>query len=292
MPWEVAKNFIDYVLDHETDPDFAYESVVWDFIGGEPFLEIELIDKICDYLKARMFELNHHWFNSYRFSFSTNGINYDSPKVQRFIAKNKMHLSLTITIDGTKRKHNMNRLWREDGKGARRGSYDDVVKNIPLWLQQFPEAATKVTVSSQDLAYVCESVMHIYSLGIKNVYINCVYENVWKDGDDILLEEQLRHLADRIIDGGLYETSFCSFFDRTIGHPIDSRQNINWCGAGKTLAVDAAGIFYPCIRFAKFSLREKLPIIVGNVTDGLNKNLLRPFEWLQRDLQSTKECFE
>ena len=30
MPWEVAKTFIDYVLDHETDPDFAYESVVWD----------------------------------------------------------------------------------------------------------------------------------------------------------------------------------------------------------------------------------------------------------------------
>ena len=134
--------------------------------------------------------------------------------------------------------------------------------------------------------------MHIYSLGIKNVYINCVYENVWKDGDDILLEKQLKQLADLIIDDDLYETSFCSFFDRTIGHPIDSRQNINWCGAGKTLAVDAAGWFYPCIRYAKFSLREKSPIIVGNVTDGLNRNLLRPFEWLQRDLQSTKECFE
>ena len=49
MSWETAKIFIDYVLDHENDPDFAYESVIWDFIGGEPFLEIELIDKICDY---------------------------------------------------------------------------------------------------------------------------------------------------------------------------------------------------------------------------------------------------
>lgn len=29
------------------------ESVIWDFIGGEPFLEIDLIDRICDYLKTR-----------------------------------------------------------------------------------------------------------------------------------------------------------------------------------------------------------------------------------------------
>lgn len=292
MSWDTARKVVDYILTNEHDEQFDHPSVIFAFIGGEPFLEIDLIDRICDYLKMQMYLRNHHWFNSYRFSITTNGINYHSPKVQHFIEKNKKHLSLTITIDGTKQKHDMNRLWRDNGKGERRGSYDDVVKNIPLWLQQFPEAATKVTVSSQDLPYVCESVMHIYSLGIKNVYINCVYENVWKDGDDILLEKQLKQLADRIIDGNLYNSFFCSFFDRTIGHPIDSRQNINWCGAGKTLAVDAAGLFYPCIRFAKFSLREKSSIIVGNVTDGLNRNLLRPFEWLQRDLQSTKECFE
>ena len=44
MSWETAKEFIDYVLSREDE--FREESVVWDFIGGEPFLEIELIDKI------------------------------------------------------------------------------------------------------------------------------------------------------------------------------------------------------------------------------------------------------
>ena len=69
MSWDVAKRAIDYILDHEAD--MKEESVIWDFIGGEPFLEIDLIDKICDYLKVEMFRRNHHWFNSYRFSFST-----------------------------------------------------------------------------------------------------------------------------------------------------------------------------------------------------------------------------
>lgn len=87
MPWKIAKTAVDYILDHENDSNFAYGSVIWDFIGGEPFLEIDLIDTICDYIKQEMFRRNHHWFNSYRFSFSTNGINYDSDKVQRFIAK-------------------------------------------------------------------------------------------------------------------------------------------------------------------------------------------------------------
>ena len=108
MSWEIAKKAIDYILDNEKD--FQEESVIWDFIGGEPFLEIELIDKICDYLKVEMYRRNHHWFNSYRFSFSTNGINYHTEKVQNFIKKNYEHLSIGITIDGTKRKHDLNRI--------------------------------------------------------------------------------------------------------------------------------------------------------------------------------------
>ena len=149
MPWNVAKAAIDFILDREYDKNFAYDSVVWDFIGGEPFLEIDLIDKICDYIKTELFRRNHHWFNSYRFSFSTNGINYDSEKVQQFIEKNKSHLSIGVTIDGTRKKHDLNRIWK--GDGPERGSYDDVVRNIPLWIKQFPGAGTKVTISSADI---------------------------------------------------------------------------------------------------------------------------------------------
>ncbi len=205
MSWDIAKQAIDYILDSENE--FRDESVIWDFIGGEPFLEIDLIDKICDYIKAEMFRRNHHWFNSYRFSFSTNGINYHTDKVQRFIEKNHKHLSIGITIDGTKQKHDLNRIWKtaDMEKGVmpkpeeERGSYDDVVRNIPLWLEQFPGGSTKVTISSADIPFIKESVLHLYGLGIKEVNINCVFEDVWKDGDDILYETQLTELADAII---------------------------------------------------------------------------------------------
>lgn len=297
MTWDVAKQAIDYILDHESD--MSEESVIWDFIGGEPFLEIGLIDKICDYLKVEMFRRNHHWFNSYRFSFSTNGINYATDKVQHFIKKNHEHLSIGITIDGTKRKHDLNRIWKtaEMEKGIvpkpeeEKGSYDDVVKNIPLWLKQFPGAGTKVTISSADIPYIKESVLHLYSLGIHEVNINCVFEDVWKDGDDKLFEQQLTELADAIIDCGYYTDYACSFFTEHMGKPMDCQsENQNWCGAGRMLAVDAEGNFYPCTRFAQYSLRSKKAWIIGNVRDGIDKNKLRPFFTLDRCTQSTDEC--
>lgn len=289
MSWDTAKAAIDYVLDRESE--FPQESVVWDFIGGEPFLEIDLIDRICDYIKTELFRRNHHWFDSYRFSFSTNGINYDTEKVQNFIAKNGAHLSIGITIDGTRRKHDLNRIWK--GEGPEKGSYDDVVHNIPLWLKQFPGAGTKVTISSADIPYIKESVLHLYSLGIKEVNINVVFEDVWKEGDDKRFEKQLMELADEIIDGGYYSDCACSFFSETIGKPLDHKlENQNWCGAGMMLSVDAAGNFYPCTRFAAYSLRSKQPLIIGNVHDGIDHDKLRPFLTLDRLTQSPQKCID
>lgn len=285
MSWDVAKKTIDYVLDNEKY--FNEDSVIWDFIGGEPFLEIDLIEKICDYIKIELFRRNHKWFNSYRFNFSTNGINYQSEKVQRFIKKNIEHLSVTITIDGTETLHDTNRVYKKTGKG----SYNDVVKSIPLYLTQFPVAATKVTITTSNIKYIKESVLHLFSIGIHDVNINCVFEDVWKEGDDYKFEKELIELADEIIDNKLYINNTCSFFWEYLGKPMDKElDNTNWCGAGNMLAVDASGNFYPCTRFAQFSLRSKKALIVGNVNDGLDFNKLRPLLTLDRCTQSPLEC--
>lgn len=282
MSFETAKQVVDYVLScdlYKNDP-----SVVWDFIGGEPFLEIDLIDRICDYIKIELYKRNHPWFNSYRFSFATNGINYHTPKVQEFIAKNKSHLSIMMTIDGTQLLHDLNRVYKLSGKG----SYNDVVKNVPLWQSQFPSSGTKVTISHTNIDYIKDSVLHLFSLGLTDVNINCVFEDVWKDGDDERLEHQLIMLADEIIDKDLFTNHTCSFFWELLGKPIDN--NENWCGAGKMLSVDAVGNFYPCTRFAQYSLREKKALIIGNIHDGIDKNKLRPFLTLDRCTQSMQKC--
>ncbi len=283
MSFDVARATIDYLL---RDRDqFNEGAIIWDFIGGEPFLEIDLIDRISDYAKLRMYETSHPWFDRYRFSFSTNGLLYGKSKVQRYIAKNRRHLSIGISIDGTKRKHDTQRVFPNG-----RGSYDAVVKNIPLWLKQFPDAATKATISHDDIPYIQESVAHLFTLGIKTINMNVVNEDVWQPGDDALFEEQLIKLADYIIDNNLADGHSCSLFTRNIGHPLKPDDDRNWCGAGKMLAVDGDGIFYPCVRFAPYSLSHQLGRAIGNCFDGIDRNKLRPFLAMTRRSQSSAEC--
>jgi len=284
MSIDTAKKAVDYILDNRNF--FNEKNVFFEFIGGEPFLEIDMIDSLCDYIKTQMYLKKHPWFDNYMLEFTTNGINYDSEKVQNFIRKNKKHLEIAITIDGTKKKHDTNRIYKNTG----RGSYDDVVRNIPLWVKQFPEEATKVTLSSEDLPYICESILHLFHLGIHKVFMNCVFEDVWKDGDDDIFEEQLVKLADAMIDDELYVDYSCSVFDERIGIP--NVDNKNWCGSGKMLAIDSEGNFHPCNRFVDFSLREKKPRIIGNVDEGIDPNKVRPFVLLDRETQSPEKCLK
>ena len=285
MDFAIAKRTVDYLLKEREA--FKEPSVIWEFGGAEPLLEIDLIDQISDYIKMRMYEVNHPWFNAYRFSLSTNGLLYADPRVQRYIAKNSAHISIGITIDGTQHKHDVQRVF-PDG----RGSYDAVARVIPLWLKQFPNAATKSTIGHEDLPFIKESVLHLWSLGIKQINMNCVFENVWQDGDDAVFEEQLRSLADHVLEHGLYRDYHCSLFHETVGRFLDPRNDQNWCGAGKMLAVDGHGNFYPCIRFTDFSLRHRKPIVIGNCFTGIEMDKVQPFLSLGRKMQSTKECME
>lgn len=276
MDFEVARRTIDYLL--EARHIFSESSVIWEFIGGEPLLEIGLIDRIADYAKVRMYELEHPWFDNYRFSLTTNGLLYDARPVQAFIAKNRLHLDIGLTIDGAPEKHDLNRVF-PDG----RGSYESVRRRIPLWLEQFPMATTKVTVSHDDLPHVRESVLHIFGLGVRHININCVFEPVWQPGDDAVLEAQLRDLADELVARGLHLTHSCSFFSREIGRPLEPTvDNRNWCGAGKMLAVDYRGDFYPCTRYAEFCLTRRPPRRVGSCYHGILPDRLRPFLSLDR----------
>lgn len=286
MPLEIAQRTVDYILGNR--PIFPEPSVIWEFGVAEPFIEIDLIDEITDYIKRRMFELQHPWFDSYRFGISTNGLLYDDVRVQRYIEKNRNHLSLGISVDGTREKHDRQRIF-PDG----RGSYDDIIKNVLLWVKQFPEAHTKSTIGRDDLHNVKDSVLHLWSLGIKTVFMNVVFEDVWQDGDDEIFEDQIKQLVDHVMTGKLYLKYNCTLLSNSIGHPLDPvRDNENWCGAGKMIAVDANGDFYPCYHFQQATLAKRPPRAIGNCFTGLEFNRVRPFIALNRVVQSPRECVE
>ena len=122
MSFEVAKKFIDYILSENIK---YQDAVTLDFIGGEPLLEVELIDKICDYFKLQTYLKGSSWFWNYRISICTNGVNYSNEKVQDFIKKNPGKIGITITVDGTKEKHDLQRVFPNGS-----GSFDIIKPNL------------------------------------------------------------------------------------------------------------------------------------------------------------------
>lgn len=282
MTLETAKKFINYLFSGELEFPPA---VILGFIGGEPLIEVELIDQIVDYFKIQAYEKNSPWYWNYRISITTNGVNYSSPQVQYFIAKNRDKLSLSITIDGTKEKHDMQRVF-PDG----RGSYDTVVKNIPQYVKAF-YPTTKVTFSHKDLPLLKESIIHLWNLGIIDISANCVFEDVWKDGDDKILEEQLKSLADYMIESGCYKDYSVSFFDPHIGKPMsEERKNQNVCGAGLMLGIGPTGKIYPCMRYKDYSLENKEEIVIGHVDTGIDFDKVIRFRVSNHFMQCDEEC--
>ena len=108
MSFETAKKIIDYFVDHK-ESLFDSDYLILDFIGGEALLEIDLIDQIVDYFRLTTYQKGSVWFGRFRVSLQSNGILVDSEPVQKFLRKNKNLVSLGITIDGTKEKHDLQR---------------------------------------------------------------------------------------------------------------------------------------------------------------------------------------
>lgn len=286
MDIQTAQKAVDDVL-NDSNYDY-YDGVIWDFIGGEPTIEMDLIDQISDYILYKMYKLKHKWLLCYRFMMGTNGILYDSKQVQKYIMKHGINLYVPVTIDGSKEKHDLSRI-KKDGSG----SYDDVIRILPLWQKQFGSETTKATFSHNDLPFLKDSIINLWNLGIKNVMANVVFEDAWEDGDDEIFKDQLYQLANYIIENDLWNQVSVRFFDPNVGSPMNEQlMRINYCGSGGMLAINTKGEYYPCVRFMPSAMNKNKFEKLGDVYSGIDTDRVRPFFALDTKNQSPKECIE
>jgi uncharacterized protein len=284
MTFVLGRRCMKFLIDNYSDMD----SIEMDFIGGEPTLEIDLLDELMDYWKILLLKTGHKWIEKFRVGMTTNGILYHTPRVQSFIAKNREILDVTVTIDGTQEMHDANRVYSNG-----QGSYANVVKNIKLWLEQFPDGQTKVTISKSNLPYFKESILHLWSLGIKTVPANPTFEELWNVEDAQLYKKQLIELADIIIEQDLWKENNMTLFSDQFIEAEQTIANRNWCGCGrKMIAFGPDGTIYPCIRMSQYSLSHKPPRYIGHIDTGVDPDLVRSYLALTFQSQSPAHCLE
>ena len=300
MSFEVAKKFFDMIIE-ATPEDNEYinpensPGLVLEFIGGEPFLEIELIDQIVDYAISRMIAMNHPWANRFMISICSNGVLYFDPKVQEFIRKHKEYLSFSISIDGNKKLHDACRIF-PDGSG----SYDIAIKGVKHFREYYHGyMGSKMTLAPSNISYAYDAVTNLIDLGYTEVHLNCVYEEGWTNADATILYEQLTKIADHLIeDRNLFDNIYLSIFDEFMFKPKNVESNENWCGGtGAMISCDYKGDIYPCIRYMESSLGDTAkPLKIGNVYDGIMQTpedieTVRQLRAITRRSQSTDKCF-
>lgn len=271
------------------------KAVIWDFIGGEPFLKIDLMTQITDLIYDTMIEKNHPWLFFSKISISSNGMLYFNPKVQAYLTKYKDIVSLGISLDGNKELHDKCRLDLEGN-----GSYDRVIAAVHHYKNNFGYMPNiKMTFASENLPYLNESYQYLISEGYKDLHGNCVYEDVWSKKDATELYYQLKGLSDYLIENNLYKDIYVSFFNEGYCQPKEEHDNENWCGGvhNSMFAIDNNGLIYHCIRFMDSSLQgEQKALPIGDIEKGFGvveehvKNL-EMFHSITRRSQSTDECF-
>ncbi len=287
MTSEMGRKIVDFLLNDPYCVELT-DNLLVDFIGGEPLLEMDLIDELSDYLTLSLYVKKHKWFKNFQISFSTNGTLYNTDKMKKYLQKHRTHCGFGFSIDGTKEKHDLTRKMR-DGHG----SYDSVIRAFEKYKEDFgDEIYQKSTFASDDLIYLKDSIIHLWDLGFKNVESNLVYEDVWKPGDPELFEQQLIDLADYMFESGRYLTHSVAYFEKRRGLPLSTNSlNQNRCGAGyKSLAFDFNGNIYPCIRFLDMCAEDKSNKIVGNIEIGINYNSLRALCGTSWNAVSDEKC--
>lgn len=298
MRFADAKKLIDMLLsgdkrlggyvDVKTSP-----AIILEFIGGEPFLQVELIEQICDYFFNKAIELCHPWATMFCISICSNGVLYFDPKVQHFLNKYRDRLSFSVTIDGNKELHDACRIF-PDGTP----SYDLAVSAAKDWISRGYYMGSKITIAPGNLEYLYDAVIHMVDLGYTEINANVVYEKGWTTEHAQKYYKELIRLADYWIDNNLVETHYLALFVDTFFKPKEEGDDDNWCGGtGSMLSMDPDGYLYPCIRYMESSLGDdRKPFRIGHVDEGIGQtecthNCIDCLNAITRRTQSTDECY-
>jgi radical SAM peptide maturase (CXXX-repeat target family) len=295
MTKEVGRKAVDMLFETEKLRGYLEteesKGIILEFIGGEPLLEIDLIDYLVDYFKTKAFLMNHPWGKYYAISITSNGILYLDEKVQNFLNKNNGNVSLSITIDGNKDLHDSCRVFH-DG----RPSYDIVERSMIEHLKKFPNSSTKLTLSPYNVEHLSGALENLHKLGIRIVHGNLAFEEGWEREHAKVFYRELIKSADHILENKTYRTDYVSYFDEDLfvsNNDLDK----NHCGGnGNMLAIGTDGKCYPCLRYMKHSLstpgREEIEI--GDIHKGIDSEDDNP--WIPRlksitmRTQSTDKC--
>lgn len=297
MDLETARKCVDLLFaedarNSELINDVDAQGLIIEFIGGEPFLEIELIDGTMEYFLNRAAALDHRWKTQYMINISTNGTLGEDERVRRFMAKYAGRLSVSVTIDGAKEAHDACRV-----DLAGNGSYDRAIEMFRQTAGPDGRRTTKYTIAPGNLELFSQAVRHlVMAEGVDTLNCNCVYEEGWTLDHAKILYRQLKEVSDMLRESGT--DTWVSILDWEAGNPLPDTDTQNWCGGdGRMLAFDVDGTVLPCMRYSTLSIANRPLYRIGDTDSGIavredDARRLADLRAITRQSQSEQRCLD
>ena len=237
-----------------------------DFIGGEPFFVIDVLEEVCDFVERSYKE---YGFEDYSLNFSTNGTLLWRRRQKAFIEKYKSRLYLGISIDGDKEKHDTHRL-TIDGIG----SFDDAMRgyNTAHKILGRNRINLKATFTKDTIKDYARSVKFLMSLENKPRHVNANFnfEEKFDEYDGVLIAMELFNIFEYMLSQPSEDwVDFLMLFEdkqvvevvRTLINQKPKKLDQNRCGtcSGDMMSLGFDGKLYGCNRFLSMN-RDNMDI--------------------------------
>jgi len=227
MDIKIAQDAIKYEFENSED----FDEIEFDIFGGEPTLRKKFIIDIIEWTHKQGFS------KPYLFFIETNGTLLDK-NFKEWLIKNKEHVWIGLSLDGTPETHNRNRS----------GSYYDI--DIVFFVKNYPEQSVRMTVYHNAIDNLSNDIKHLHKLGFNDIiatFANGVNWDFIKLKD--IISKQFSNLVDFYMENPQYKV--CSIFDMQIIDILkEEKRTEQWCGAGTTLvSYSFDGKKHPCQSF-------------------------------------------
>lgn len=242
------------------------------FIGGEPLLEIENIEKCVEYFEQKLIDHNMIDFN-WKIETVTNGTLLFTDKVQKFINRYKDRLWIIVSVDGyTETSHDICRCF-PNGTGTFK-IVRDALKYVDDNFKKDYVAKMKYVISKNNLKYLYTDAVEFFKDGYTYIHSGLVVEDDWCLDDAKSYYYQLKLIADYMIKNKLYEKCDFSPISKfaTLGSFISENtfnKDTRRCAIFNTrkLSISADKNIIPCFSLDKSSTNDH-EIVYGNIYDG------------------------
>lgn len=213
------------------------DEILFDFLGGEPFLEFPLMREIAEWTWSEPRAV------PYLFSVTTNGTVLDAT-AKDWLRNNAERFKVVLSLDGVRSAQETNRP----------GSADLI--DMEFFREVYADQPVKMTISPESVGDFAAGVCALMDSGFL-VAPSFAYGAAWTDASIREYSKQLAALGRWFLDHS--NIDLIPQFQKTLAVALDSGPIRRMCGTGRMMATyDVDGREYPCHLF--------LPWITGRTS--------------------------